>query len=127
MIRSDDRRPLRPPALRRRPGRRRRLFGRARGAPRWAQARPLDLVRLPADRGTGTEPDVPPLRDRLARPGPPPPPPPPARASLAPPLLGPRLQESTAALLALDPSLSAERILGGIDAMKLRSSMTLFA
>src|SRR6201996_4086916 len=50
-----------------------------------------------------------------------------ARAYLAHPLLGPRLQESTAALLALDPSLSAERILGGIDAMKLRSSMTLFA
>jgi uncharacterized protein (DUF1810 family) len=50
-----------------------------------------------------------------------------ARAYLAHPVLGPRLHECTAALLAADPSLSAERILGGIDALKLRSSMTLFA
>lgn len=50
-----------------------------------------------------------------------------ARAYLAHPLLGPRLHECAAALLAADPSLSAERILGGIDALKLRSSMTLFA
>jgi uncharacterized protein (DUF1810 family) len=50
-----------------------------------------------------------------------------ARAYLAHPLLGPRLRECAAALLAADPSLSAERILGGIDALKLRSSMTLFA
>jgi uncharacterized protein (DUF1810 family) len=49
-----------------------------------------------------------------------------ARAYLAHPLLGPRLHECAAALLAADPSLSAERILGGIDAIKLRSSMTLF-
>jgi uncharacterized protein (DUF1810 family) len=49
-----------------------------------------------------------------------------ARAYLAHPLLGPRLHESAAALLAADPSLSAERILGGIDAIKVRSSMTLF-
>lgn len=50
-----------------------------------------------------------------------------ARAYLAHPTLGPRLRESCEALLANDPSLTAERILGGIDALKLRSSMTLFA
>jgi uncharacterized protein (DUF1810 family) len=50
-----------------------------------------------------------------------------ARAYLAHPVLGPRLHECAAALLAADPSLSAEGILGGIDALKLRSSMTLFA
>jgi uncharacterized protein (DUF1810 family) len=50
-----------------------------------------------------------------------------ARAYLAHPLLGPRLRECCEALLAADHSLSAERILGGIDALKLRSSMTLFA
>jgi uncharacterized protein (DUF1810 family) len=49
-----------------------------------------------------------------------------ARAYLAHPLLGPRLYECAAALLGVDPSLSAEQILGGIDALKLRSSMTLF-
>ena len=49
-----------------------------------------------------------------------------ARAYLAHPVLGPRLHECAAALLTTDPSLSAERILGGIDALKLRSSMTLF-
>ncbi|MDO9352638.1 MAG: DUF1810 domain-containing protein [Solirubrobacteraceae bacterium] len=48
-----------------------------------------------------------------------------ARAYLAHPVLGPRLQESTAALLEADGS--AEAILGSTDAMKLRSSMTLFA
>ena len=50
-----------------------------------------------------------------------------ARAYLAHPILGPRLRESSEALLATDPSLSAEQILGGIDAIKVRSSMTLFA
>jgi uncharacterized protein (DUF1810 family) len=50
-----------------------------------------------------------------------------ARAYLAHPTLGPRLHESTEALLANDPSLSAEEILGTIDAIKVRSSMTLFA
>jgi len=50
-----------------------------------------------------------------------------ARAYLAHPVLGPRLREACEALLANDPSLGAERILGGIDAVKLRSSMTLFA
>ncbi len=50
-----------------------------------------------------------------------------ARAYLAHPLLGPRLHESAAALLAADPSLTAEAILGGIDAIKVRSSTTLFA
>jgi uncharacterized protein (DUF1810 family) len=50
-----------------------------------------------------------------------------ARAYLAHPVLGPRLRECTEALLDADPSLRAERILGGIDALKVRSSMTLFA
>ena len=50
-----------------------------------------------------------------------------ARAYLDHPLLGPRLRESTEALLAAAPGASAEQILGGIDAIKARSSMTLFA
>ena len=50
-----------------------------------------------------------------------------ARAYLAHPTLGPRLHESSEALLASDPALSAEQILGAIDAIKVRSSMTLFA
>jgi uncharacterized protein (DUF1810 family) len=48
-----------------------------------------------------------------------------ARAYLAHPVLGPRLMAVTQAVLAA--SGSAEAILGGIDAVKLRSSMTLFA
>ena len=50
-----------------------------------------------------------------------------ARAYLEHPVLGPRLRESTEALLAAEPGASAEAILGGIDAIKVRSSMTLFA
>jgi uncharacterized protein (DUF1810 family) len=50
-----------------------------------------------------------------------------ARAYLAHPTLGPRLRESTEALLANDPALSAVEILGTIDSIKVRSSMTLFA
>jgi uncharacterized protein (DUF1810 family) len=50
-----------------------------------------------------------------------------ARAYLGHPLLGARLRESTEALLGVDPGASAEEILGGIDAVKVRSSMTLFA
>lgn len=42
------------------------------------------------------------------------------------PLLGARLREGLALLLA-HPDMSAEDILGGIDAMKLRSCATLFA
>jgi uncharacterized protein (DUF1810 family) len=48
-----------------------------------------------------------------------------ARAYLAHPVLGPRLREAAAALLrhaGRDP----QDLLGGIDALKLRSSMTLF-
>jgi uncharacterized protein (DUF1810 family) len=48
-----------------------------------------------------------------------------ARAYLAHPVLGPRLAECTGALLALD-GLTAQDVLGSVDAMKLRSSMTLF-
>jgi uncharacterized protein (DUF1810 family) len=50
-----------------------------------------------------------------------------ARAYLEHPLLGPRLRECCEALLATDPAASAEQILGAIDAIKVRSSMTLFA
>jgi uncharacterized protein (DUF1810 family) len=49
-----------------------------------------------------------------------------ARAYLAHPVLGPRLIECADILSELHES-SAETIFGGIDAMKLRSSMTLFA
>jgi len=49
-----------------------------------------------------------------------------ARAYLDHPVLGPRLRECAAALTAHSGS-SAEEVLGGIDAMKLRSSMTLFS
>ena len=48
-----------------------------------------------------------------------------ARAYLAHDVLGPRLRECCRALLDLDGR-SAEQVLGGVDAMKLRSSMTLF-
>ena len=48
-----------------------------------------------------------------------------ARAYLAHPVLGPRLLEC-AAILAASDAASAEQILGATDAMKLRSSMTLF-
>ena len=48
-----------------------------------------------------------------------------ARAYLAHPVLGQRLRESVAALLETDAG-SAEEVLGSTDAMKLRSSMTLF-
>jgi uncharacterized protein (DUF1810 family) len=49
-----------------------------------------------------------------------------ARAYLAHPVLGPRLRESAKALLGLEDA-SAEQVLGSVDAMKLRSSMTLFS
>lgn len=49
-----------------------------------------------------------------------------ARAYLADPVLGPRLHECCAALLALPTTATAESVMGGIDAVKLRSSMTLF-
>jgi uncharacterized protein (DUF1810 family) len=49
-----------------------------------------------------------------------------ARDYLEHPILGPRLRECCEALLATDPPASAESILGGIDAIKVRSSMTLF-
>jgi uncharacterized protein (DUF1810 family) len=48
-----------------------------------------------------------------------------ARAYLAHPILGPRLQEC-AALVDGVQDRSAEQIFGGLDAQKLRSSMTLF-
>ena len=49
-----------------------------------------------------------------------------AQAYLAHPVLGPRLIEC-AEIVASHHGLSAEQIFGGIDAIKLRSSMTLFA
>jgi len=48
-----------------------------------------------------------------------------ARAYLAHPVLGPRLAACTGALLP-HAGTPPERIMGGIDALKLRSSMTLF-
>jgi uncharacterized protein (DUF1810 family) len=48
-----------------------------------------------------------------------------AAAYLAHPVLGPRLREATDLMLA-HAGTPAEAILGGIDAVKLRSSMTLF-
>jgi uncharacterized protein (DUF1810 family) len=48
-----------------------------------------------------------------------------ARAYLAHPLLGARLREGVAAMLT-HRGRRAEAILGGIDALKLRSSLTLF-
>jgi uncharacterized protein (DUF1810 family) len=49
-----------------------------------------------------------------------------ARAYLAHPVLGPRLVESARVLTGLEGR-SAEQVFGSIDAVKLRSSMTLFA
>jgi uncharacterized protein (DUF1810 family) len=49
-----------------------------------------------------------------------------ARAYLAHPVLGPRLAECAQALLDTGAT-DAEALLGGIDALKLQSSMTLFA
>jgi uncharacterized protein (DUF1810 family) len=47
-----------------------------------------------------------------------------ARAYLAHPVLGPRLRECASILI--QTSGPAEQVFGGIDALKLRSSMTLF-
>jgi uncharacterized protein (DUF1810 family) len=49
-----------------------------------------------------------------------------ARAYLGHPVLGPRLRECAGAIAAVDDS-TADRILGPVDAMKLRSCVTLFA
>ena len=49
-----------------------------------------------------------------------------ARDYLAHPVLGPRLRECTEAVLT-HTGRTAEQVLGGIDALKLRSAMTLFA
>jgi uncharacterized protein (DUF1810 family) len=49
-----------------------------------------------------------------------------ARAYLGHPVLGPRLRACTGAIAATSGS-TADRILGPVDAMKLRSCMTLFA
>ena len=49
-----------------------------------------------------------------------------ARAYLAHPVLGPRLRQCCEAVLAVEGA-SAEQVLGSVDAIKLRSSMTLFA
>ena len=49
-----------------------------------------------------------------------------ARAYLAHPLLGPRLREAAGVAARADAA-SAGELMGGIDALKLRSSMTLFA
>ena len=48
-----------------------------------------------------------------------------AQAYLAHPVLGPRLRQAAGILAGLS-GVTAEQVLGGIDALKLRSSMTLF-
>jgi uncharacterized protein (DUF1810 family) len=49
-----------------------------------------------------------------------------ARAYLAHPVLGPRLRTCAELLLAAPAGRTADQILGGLDALKVRSSMTLF-
>jgi uncharacterized protein (DUF1810 family) len=49
-----------------------------------------------------------------------------ARAYLAHPLLGPRLRQSVEVLLPWAGRRTPEQILGSVDALKLRSSLTLF-
>jgi uncharacterized protein (DUF1810 family) len=49
-----------------------------------------------------------------------------ARAYLAHPLLGPRLKQSVEAVLPWAGTRSPDAILGSVDAVKLRSSLTLF-
>ena len=49
-----------------------------------------------------------------------------ARDYLGHPVLGPRLRQCCEAVLAVEDA-SAEQVFGSVDAMKLRSSMTLFA
>jgi uncharacterized protein (DUF1810 family) len=49
-----------------------------------------------------------------------------ARAFLTHPLLGPRLRQCVEALLPWAVRCNAEQILGSVDALKLRSSLTLF-
>jgi uncharacterized protein (DUF1810 family) len=53
-----------------------------------------------------------------------------ARAYLRHPILGPRLREASVILadeLPREPGITAESVMGSIDAVKLRSSMTLFS
>ena len=49
-----------------------------------------------------------------------------AQAYLAQPILGPRLTQCVGALLPWAGKLAAHEILGAVDALKLRSSLTLF-
>jgi uncharacterized protein (DUF1810 family) len=49
-----------------------------------------------------------------------------ARDYLRHPVLGPRLRECSEAVLGVGDDLSAEDVFGPVDAVKLRSSMTLF-
>ena len=49
-----------------------------------------------------------------------------ARAYLDHPVLGPRLRECVGAILAVPSGVTADAIFGSLDAMKVRSSMTLF-
>ena len=49
-----------------------------------------------------------------------------ARAYLAHPVLGPRLRQSLGTLLGWAGTRSAQQILGSVDSLKLRSSLTLF-
>ena len=109
-------RPVWPAPVRGGAGRWRNLPARHRRAPGRPQDQPLDVVRLPADRLPG---DSPVSRTyaitSLAE----------ARAYLAHPVLGARLAECAAILAGL-PDRTAEQVFGEVDALKLRSSMTLF-
>ena len=75
------------------------------------------MVRVPADRRARAQSDCAALRDPDLEE---------ARAYLAHPVLGPRLRECAAALVGLDAT-DPEQSSASIDAVKLRSSMTLFA
>ena len=80
------------------------------------QDQPLDVVRLPADRGPRLQPGLAHLRDHsLAE----------AEAYLAHPVLGARLTECAGVLAGLRGR-TAEQVFGEVDALKLCSSMTLF-
>ena len=81
------------------------------------QAKPLDLVRVSADRGPGHQRAVGAFRHRVAVAKP-------APISITP-LLGPRLIEATRLMLAVEDR-SALDIFGAPDDLKFHSSMTLF-
>ncbi len=108
---------LRPRPLRAGAGCVGHLRAGARRAAGRAQTRALDVVRAPPGRGAGPQPN----RPEVCRVGPP----------RGPCLSRPPRARATSASSAPVPSTTSprptpEQVLGGIDAVKLRSSMTLF-